>query len=120
MSTSHEIVGAETMSELRTNLSQLEIGNESFELGFHSTVYDDFIATNEISISPRDKLSFIDDKKPWKENTKFLESSKTLNHLTRMLQTEIVRCKPDDILAFINDEFFSLENQTKLRQVLQD
>lgn len=93
---------------------------ESFELAFPSTVYDDFIANHEVSISPRDKLSFVDDKKQQKETRKFLENSRNLLKLTRILQTEVIRCKPDNILDFINDEFFSLANQTRLRNILQD
>lgn len=93
---------------------------ESFELGFPSSVYDDFIANNEISNSPRDKLSFIDDKKQFKETNKFLRKNANLTKLTRILQTEIIRCKPENILDFINDEFFSLANQTRLRNILQE
>lgn len=93
---------------------------ESFELAFPSSVYDDFIANHEVSISPRDKLSFIDDKKQQKETNKFLSNNGNLLKLTRILQTEVIRCKPANILDFINDEFFSLENQTRLRNIIQD
>lgn len=91
-----------------------------FELAFPSTVYDEFIANNPVSISPRDKLSFVDDKKQWKDNKRYIQNNTNLNRLTRMLQTEIIRCKPDNILEFINDEFFSLENQTRLRNIFRD
>lgn len=92
----------------------------SFELAFPSTVYDEYIANHPISISPRDKLSFIDDKKQWKETTRYLEGNTDLSRLTRMIQTEVIRCKPNNILDFINDEFFSLENQTRLRTIFHD
>lgn len=92
----------------------------SFELAFPSSVYEDFIANNPVSISQRDKLSFVDDKKQWKETTRYVQKNINLNKLTRMLQTEIIRCKPENILDFINDEFFSLENQTKLRNIFRD
>jgi hypothetical protein len=31
-----------------------------------------------------------------------------------------MRRKPDDIVDFLNDEFFSLENQSKLRMLLKN
>lgn len=93
---------------------------DSYELAFPSTVYDEYIQNNPLSISPRDKLSFVDDKKQWKETTRYLAGNTDLNKLTRMIQTEVIRCKPDNILDFINDEFFSLENQTRLRHIFND
>lgn len=93
---------------------------DSFELAFPSTIYDDYIKNNTLSISPRDKLSFIDDKKQWKNTTRYLAGNADLNKFTRMIQTEVIRCKPDNILDFINDEFFSLENQPRLRGIFRD
>jgi hypothetical protein len=82
--------------------------------------YDEVAAHGAVSISPRERLSYVDDKKQWKENNRFVAGNSNLNKLTRMLQTEIIRCKPKNILDFINDEFFSLENQTRLRNIIRD
>jgi hypothetical protein len=92
----------------------------STELALSFAIVDDYLENNAISISPRDTLSFVDDKKQWKETTRFLAGNSNLNMLTRMIQTEVIRCKPDNILDFINDEFFSLENQTRLRNIIRD
>jgi len=90
-------------------------------LMFPSSVYDDFISSAPMSISPRDSLSFIDDKRDCKANKAFLERHhRELDTLTRYLKTEIMRRKPDDIVGFINDEFFSLENQSKLRMLFKN
>lgn len=94
---------------------------ESLNLTFPSSVYDDFNSSAPMSISPRDSLSFIDDKKDCKANRAFLERyHRQLSTLTRHLQTEILRRKPDDIVDFLNNEFFSLENQSKLRMLLKN
>ena len=114
------ITASQNEDENAGGLIHVQANESSFELSFPSAVYDDFIANYPISISPRDKLSFIDDKKQWKETNRFLSNNSNLNKLTRILQTEIVRCKPENILNFINDEFFSLENQTRLRTILKD
>ena len=95
--------------------------DETFELKdlaitLPTLVYDDFNSDiPAISISPRDKLSFIDDKKEYKKHHKYLDSNKDLYRFSRIIQTEIIKNKPQNILDFINDEFFSLENQQKLR-----
>lgn len=94
---------------------------ESLNLTFPSSVFDDFNSSAPMSISPRDSLSFIDDKKDCKANRAFHDRHhRQLSTLTRYLQTEIMRRKPDDIVDFLNDEFFSLENQSKLRVLLKN
>jgi len=94
---------------------------ESLNLTFPSSMYDDYNSSVPMSISPRDNLSFIDDKKDCRANRTFLERHhRQLSTLTRYLQTEIMRRKPDDIVDFLNDEFFSLENQSKLRMLLKN
>lgn len=94
--------------------------SESMGLVAPSILYDEYILNNAVSISPRDKLEFVNDAKQAKETSKYLRNNANLNKLTRMIQTEVIRCKPNNILDFINDEFFSLENQTRLRNIIHD
>ena len=94
--------------------------SDLLELVAPSIIYDEYILNNTVSISPREKLSYVEDTKQAKDTSKFLKSNANLNKLTRMIQTEVIRCKPNNILDFINDEFFSLENQTRLRNIIHD
>ena len=91
--------------------------NDNIDITLPTIVYnDEFINDIQcISISPRDELSFVDDKKEYKKHQKFLNGNKQLYCFSRILQTEIISRKPENILDFINDEFFSSENQQKLR-----
>ena len=120
MSAKLSVKGSGKSKDGRDSPDEMPPQSASFELAFPSVVYDEFIANNPVSISPRDKLSFVDDKKKWKETKRYVQNNAHLNKLTRMIQTEIIRCKPDNVLDFINDEFFSLENQTKLRNIFRD
>jgi hypothetical protein len=70
------------------------------------------------SISPRDKLEHIEDRKLLKTQNKFLDSNRLLNKFTILLQAEILKAKPDNILDFIIEEFFSDENIKKIKFTL--
>lgn len=96
-------------------IPSLEFNQEEADIN-----YEDIILNSKMSISPRDKLSFVEDKKLHKEMKRFLDKNQQLNMLTRILKTEIIRSKPESIINFINDVFFSLENQTRLRNVLRN
>mmetsp|Transcript_17976 Transcript_17976/g.39863 ORF Transcript_17976/g.39863 Transcript_17976/m.39863 type:complete len:124 (+) Transcript_17976:14-385(+) len=91
------------------------VESESLTLAFPSAMYEENASNNPMSISPRDQLSLIDDKRLYRETVKFLDKSDAVQRFVRMLQVEVLRRKPADVLAFINDEIFSLENQSKLR-----
>lgn len=72
------------------------------------------------SISPRDKLSYMDDKKAWKEQMQYQENLAALNVLLSELETAILVAKPADIPAFIVDEFFNERNQINLRKEIEE
>lgn len=74
------------------------------------------------SISPRDKLSYVEDKKTWKEMEQFSSSASDvkLQHFVSMLQHNVLVQKPADVLDFILDNFLSPQNRPILRQELDD
>ena len=67
------------------------------------------------SVSPRDNLSYIQDKKRLKEFEKFQEKHPELNRLLIMLRADILRHQPKDILKYAVKDFFAESNQAKLR-----
>ena len=71
------------------------------------------------SVSPRDNLSYVQDKKHLKEFDKFQEKHPELDRLLIMLRADILRHQPKDILKYTTKEFFSESNQPKLRSRLQ-
>jgi hypothetical protein len=101
---------------------QSHMQSESFTLAFPSAMYlyEEYASNQPVSISPRDQLSLVEDKRLWKETHKFLDKSDAVQQFVTLLQTEVLRHKPADVLGFINDHFFSLENQSKLRMTLQN
>jgi hypothetical protein len=115
---SHRSNNDEDREQERASLSRK--ATDSLQVALYTEGNEESIANNSVSMSPRERLSYVEDKKQWKDNNKFLAGNSNLNKLTRMLQTEVIRCKPNNILDFINDEFFSLENQTSLRNIIRD
>jgi hypothetical protein len=71
------------------------------------------------SVSPRDSLSYVQDKKGLKEFDKFQEKTPELNRLLIMLRADILRHQPKDIIKYAVKEFFSEKNEPKLRARLQ-
>lgn len=69
-------------------------------------------------ISPRDKLSYVDDKKVWKEFNGFNEDHPELDRFVMLMHTAIFRDKPRDIVKYLATEFFADHNQIKLRKEL--
>lgn len=67
-------------------------------------------------VSPRDKLSYIDDKKNWKDFNKFNEDHPELPLLMMRMQAAIFRDKPTNIVKYLATEFFADHNQLKLRE----
>jgi hypothetical protein len=70
------------------------------------------------SVSPRDQLSYVGDKKPLKDITKFREKNVTLNKFFLRLNSEILENKPDNIIKWVDRYFFSDSNVAKLRREL--
>jgi hypothetical protein len=70
------------------------------------------------SLSPRDHLSYQADKKPLKEIQKFRENNPVLNKFVLLLQTEIVKAKPDNIVKWVDRYFFEENNIKKMRKEL--
>lgn len=70
------------------------------------------------SISPRETEDFIDDKKLLKLQNKFLGANRLIDRFTVILRVEILKAKPDNILDFIVNEFFSEENIKRLKSTL--
>jgi hypothetical protein len=70
------------------------------------------------SLSPRDHLSYQADKKPLKEMQKFRENNPVLNKFVLLLQTEIMKAKPDNIVKWVDRYFFEANNIKKIRKEL--
>ena len=70
------------------------------------------------SVSPRDQLSYVQDKKTYKEVSKFRDGHPELNRLLVMFRAEILLKQPKDIIKFAEREFFAEKNEEKLRKEL--
>ena len=70
------------------------------------------------SVSPRDQLSYVQDKKTLKEFDKFVERHPELDRLLIMLRADILRKQPKDILKYTVKEFFAESNHPRLRKAL--
>jgi hypothetical protein len=70
------------------------------------------------SVSPRDQLSYTQDKKTLKDITKFKEKHPELDRLLIMLRAEILRKQPKDIIKFVERDFFAERNEKSLRDAL--
>lgn len=75
---------------------------------------------HEMSISPRDRLSYIDDRKAWKEFEKFEGDRVSFARLMHRLQKAVIDNKPADIVEFVALQFFSPENQIELRREIKE
>ncbi len=72
------------------------------------------------SVSPRDRLSYQDDKRIYKEQCKFQNDHPHFSKLLCIMETEILRAKPVDIVRFLTEEFFAERNQTSIRKVINE
>eukprot|EP01031_Cornospumella_fuschlensis_P026745 gene26745-32316_t len=68
------------------------------------------------SISPRDRLSYQDDKKTYKEISKYLKNNPDLYMLIQIMEEEILKNKPDNIVQYLADDFFTERRQLELRK----
>lgn len=69
-------------------------------------------------VSPRDKLSYMEDKKAWKDFARFNEDHPELELLIMRMHTAIFKDKPADIVKYLALEFFADHNMLKLREEL--
>jgi len=103
---------AELARKAQEELERIERERTFLEpLVFNETTRDEMP-----SISPRDQLSYKSDKKAEKETLRFFEKNPTAAKLAVLLQVEILKKKPENILAFILDEFFA--DEEKVRRLL--
>ena len=68
------------------------------------------------SISPRDQLSYVPDKKVLKEISKFKERTPNMEKFMLKLRSDILRAKPDNIVKWVDRHFFSEANIAKMRR----
>lgn len=108
----------------KTFTESLELGSNSlveFQSSYETQDYPFVEADHKIpSISPRDRLSYIEDKVFWKQMRKFELDSTYLSKLIMLMKMEIITKKPDNIVDFLVDEFFSEKNQMELRKNIVD
>lgn len=67
-------------------------------------------------ISPRDRLSYQDDKKAWKELEKYKQDNPQLGKLLFVMRMDIMRAKPADVVGFLVEEFFTETKQIEVRR----
>ena len=70
---------------------------------------------NVVSVSPRQQLSYIADKRGNKETTTYLNKHVFLMQLVAFLKTETLRVKPNNILDFFTNQIFSEDNLVDLQ-----
>lgn len=70
------------------------------------------------SISHRNDPGFVEDRDMWMDLRRTEHERKVLNKFVLKMQRDILRDKPDDIVRYMNEEFFSLENHLRLVRFL--
>lgn len=95
------------------------VDNASKSLSLHLTDQRVDIYDKLPSISPRDKLSYVEDKKLWKDLNKFRSDNPKLHILLMEMEVAILKSKPASITHFLSNEFFSDINQLRLREILE-
>lgn len=99
--------------EIRVNLEMTEEKNaeeDLVKLNIEPTKFNESTHNLLPSISPREALEYQEDTKLWKSQTRFSNANSLLYKFVILLQSEILRNKPDDILDYIVNDFFSVEN----------
>lgn len=85
-------------------------------LNLNSVYLDQSFQDSQPSISPREKLSYIDDRKYSKDINKFIFNHKFLFKLVSLMEQEVIKNKPDDIVEFILENIFSLEKISETKR----
>ena len=91
------------------------VENEFVKMNFEPTKFNELTHNQLPSISPREFLPYEEDSRIWKSQTRFSNANNLLYKFVILLQSEILRAKPDDILDFIVNDFFSVENIKNLK-----
>lgn len=68
------------------------------------------------SISPRQALEYASDRKSHAATSEFIQSNPSLKLFLSELKIATMRDKPDDILDYLVDEFFSERNQVYIKE----
>lgn len=83
----------------------------------HPLVFDEFPEELEnVSISPREEVSYKEDKKIRKKYDKFFFNTSYLNDFITHMKSDVVSARPDDVLSYLIDIFFSDDNIEVLRE----
>jgi len=78
---------------------------------------------SQVSISPREtsKFTAVVDVKHFEETEKYRQNQEiSISKLTFLLRSAVLEKKPENILNFIIDDFFSPENIVRLKQRIQE
>jgi hypothetical protein len=70
------------------------------------------------SVSPRDKLSYLDDRKTWKDCAKFRTEQTSLDVLLMLMHRAILKDKPVDIVSYLATDFYADCRHIELRRAL--
>lgn len=81
------------------------------------TVFDESTRVRMPSISPRDPIEAISDKKVQKKNEKYLANQPRLGAFIRDMQLAIIENKPEDIVKYLADEYFAKHRLGELHVV---
>lgn len=107
-------------SLMRLNVHDINHESAHFTKGIDSTLLTTQGDTR--SCSPRDKLSYKSDRRAIKLNERFEESGQlvALQRLIWLFELAVTKEKPDNIVDFAVDDFFSRGNAVQLRQALAE
>lgn len=72
------------------------------------------------SFSPRENMEYKSDKSTAKQNENYLETHQELTKVMNAIQTELLIEKPENVLDYICDSFFSIENMKKWRDMIKN
>jgi hypothetical protein len=74
---------------------------------------------SEISFSPREKISFEEDQAAAEAGELYLQQHQEIAILVNEIQTQILIQKPNNIIEFMCETFFTIENVKKWKDRLK-
>lgn len=77
------------------------------------------IRKDDVAISPRDNLCYVDDRRVLKDLKKFYAEHDTAHLLAIDMMNSIVRDKPSDVVQYVADTYFGTENLKYLKALLK-
>lgn len=86
------------------------VEQEFVKMNIEPTIFNESTHNLLPSISPREPLPYEDDIRLFNRQTRFSNANSLLYKFVILLQSEILRAKPDNILEYIVNDFFSVEN----------